>query len=102
MGAAASHADASLLAFSISVSQGFDGTENHESLGVFAGGSACFASGRLATPASGEDAGSFCFTCFTSSTAVAVSLVLFSFETGEVAPAHASLPHAPARTLPVT
>src|SRR5260370_7153744 len=86
-GAAASHADASLLAFSISAFQGFDGTENHESLGAFVGGSACFTSGTLATTAPPEDSSLF-LTPPTSSTTVAVSAEIFSCE-------HAQLPPAP-------
>src|SRR5260370_24266387 len=71
-GPAASHADASLLAFSISAFQGFAGTENHESLGAFVDGSACFVAGTLATTCAAED-GSLCLTRGTSPTALAVS-----------------------------
>src|SRR5260370_21122231 len=53
-GAAASHADASLLAFSISAFQGFDGTENHESLGAFVVGSAFFTTRTFATTPAGQ------------------------------------------------
>src|SRR5258708_772634 len=100
-GAAASHADASLLAFSISAFQGFDGTENHESLGTFVDGSACFTSCTLATTGAGRG-GSLCFTRATSSTAVAVSVEIFSCETGELAVAHGSFPNGGAAIVPMT
>src|SRR6266851_23736 len=53
-GTAASHADASRLAFSISAFQGFDATENHESLDAFFSGSASFTFAALLGTASGE------------------------------------------------
>src|SRR5712691_6658153 len=99
-GAAASHVDASLLAFSISAFQGFDGTENHDSLGAFVDVSACFTSGTLATTGA-EENGSLCFTRATS-TAVAVSVEIFSCETGEPAAVHGSFPNGAAEIVPVT
>src|SRR5258707_12149339 len=72
-GPAASHADASLLAFSISAFQGFDGTENPESLGAFVDGSACFVAGTLATTGAGGD-GFVCLTRATSCTPSAASV----------------------------
>src|SRR5467141_2766160 len=74
-GTAASHAEASRFAFSISVFHGFDGTENHDSLGAFFSGSTGFASGALPTTASVEDC-SWLFTRANSSTVAAVSVEL--------------------------
>src|SRR6266446_8085211 len=82
-GTAASHAEASRFAFSISVFHGFDGTENHDSLGAFFSGSTGVASGALATTASVEDC-SWLFARATSSTVAAVSVELFSGEEGEL------------------
>src|SRR6266849_574813 len=80
---------ASSITFCVSAFQGFDGTENHDSLDDFVCGSAGVASGALATTVSGEDC-SRSFTRATSSTAVTVSLALFSCEAAELAAPHAS------------
>src|SRR5258708_32898078 len=75
-GTVASHADASLLAFSISASQGFDGTENHASLPVFVCGSLGVGEGEFG--AYGSVAASSCsFTSTTSSTTLVTSIDLY-------------------------
>ena len=88
-GAPESHVEASRLAFSSSAFQGFDGTENHDSLDVFVCGSTWLASGVLATAVSSEGR-SRSFTGVTSSTAVGVLIEIFSCESGGFIPAHAS------------
>src|SRR6266404_1999308 len=100
-GTVTSHADASLLAFSISASQGFDGTENHASLPVFVCGSLGVGAGALG--ASGSGAACSCsFTRATSSTAVAVSVELFAIATGELEVAHASLANGVLEIVPLS